>query len=496
MKLSAVQIGTAALALMLAGCNQADGPTGQVTNPDINLANQSATPSLVKTLPGFESLQVTTLIGSDDKLAQSPDFVFGGQPDGGGLLKDPNGDGYVLINNHEFMRSVSRVYLDKTFKPVKGEYIVDYDGGTWRLCSATMVTPAEHGFGPLFLTAGESGAESMVHAISPLASADKKNRDRVLPALGRASMENAVPLPKDAYAGKTVVIIGEDDGDGQLLAYVSNTVGDLVNGKLYFLRRTNQDAVETNMVPGQSYDVEFVEVDNVKSSTGGQIAAQSVAKKAIQFTRVEDIDYRKGGNANGRDVFFTATGQATNGTTPIPGKVMWGRVYRLQLDAADVLKGKLSIIADGAVDPGNNIVNPDNICVTNDYVYIQEDGDSYYLNNKHDGRIWQYSLATGQLKPMLEMNHRRDDATFNAKYGTSGEKRLSSWEYGAMYDVSDIIGVPNSFLVNIHPHTWRDMNYNNADGSASTKAASINAPNGAGSFTEGGQVLLVRGVMK
>lgn len=493
MKLSALQLLLAATALSTAGCHQTESPTTEAINSSISLTNQSVNPSLVKSLSGFENLQITTLISSDDKLAQSPDFVFGGQPDGAGLLKDPTGDGYVLINNHEYMQSVSRVYLDKTFRPVKGEYIVDYEGGTWRLCSASMATPAEHGFGPVFLTAGESGAESMVHAINPLGTADKKNRDRVLPALGRASMENAVPLPKTAYSGKTVVILGEDNGDGQLLAYVSTTVGDLQNGKLYFLRRTNQEAVETNMVQGQSYDVEFVEVTDAKTQTGSQIAAQSVEKKAIQFARVEDIDYRKDGQ--GRDVFFTATGQSqSDRLTPIAGKTMWGRVYRLQMDATDPLKGKLSIIADGGVDPGNNIVNPDNLCATKDYVYIQEDGDSFYVNNKHDGRIWQYSLATGQLKPMLEMNHRRDDATFNAKYNSIASPLLSSWEYGAMYDVSDIIGVPNSFIVNLHPHTWRDMKYNNADGSSGSKAASISASNG--SFTEGGQVVLIRGVQK
>lgn len=495
MKLSTLSLVSAAVAVALTSCHSTDNPTTDPVNTTINLTNQSVNPSLVKTLPGFENLQVTTLISSDDKLPQSPDFVFGGQPDGAGLMKDPTGDGYVLINNHELMQSVSRVYLDKTFKPVRGEYMLDYDGGVWRLCSATLATPAEHGFGPVFLTAGESGAESMVHAINPIGAVDKKNRDRVLPALGKASMENAVPLPKDAFPGKTVIIIGEDDGSGQLLAYVANNVGDLQNGKLYFLRRTNQDAVETNMSMGQTYDVEFVEVDNVRTSTGAQIAAQSVEKKAIQFTRVEDIDYRKGGNGKGRELFFTATGQATGGTTPIPGKVMWGRVYRLQMDANDPLKGKLSIIADGSVDPGNNIVNPDNLCVTNDYVYIQEDGDSFYKDNKHDGRIWQYSLMNGQLKPMLEMNHRRGDATFEAKYNTHPDpvwrSNISSWEYGAMYDVSDIIGVPNSFIVNIHPHTWRDMKYNNADGSVGSKGASLSS-----GFTEGGQTILVRGVAR
>ena len=473
--------------LLMTACNDSK----DATQTDIALRNQSVNPSLVKALPGFEGLDITTLISSDDILPQSPDFVFGGQPDGAGIIKNPAGEGFVMINNHEFNRSVSRVFLDKTFKPVKGEYIVDYDGGTWRLCSATMATPEEHGFGPVFLTAGESGAESMVHAINPLGAADKKNKDRTLAALGKASMENAVPLPKTAFAGKTVVIIGEDDGAGQLLAYVSNTVGDLQNGKLYFLRRTDQVVVETNMKRGTFYDVEFVEVDNVKTQTGAQIAAQSVAKKAIMFARVEDVDYGRGSAAAGREIYFTATGQADNRKDPIAGKTMWGRVYHLSMDANDPLKGKLEVIVDGDETPSLSITNPDNICVTQNYVYIQEDGDSFYLDTKHDGRIWQYNIATKVMKPMLEMNHRRGDATFENKYNTTKTTFLSSWEYGAMYDISDLTGTPNTFAVNIHPHTWRDPKYAGVDGSSASKTTDMGS-----SFLEGGQVVIVRGIAK
>ncbi|WP_266364033.1 alkaline phosphatase PhoX [Tellurirhabdus rosea] len=472
-------------ALVLASCST-DHPIGTpAVNENIKFENYSVNPSLVKTLPGFENLQITTLISSDDKLAGSPDFIFGAQPDGAALMKDPSGDGYVLINNHEIHRAVSRVYLDKTLKPTKGEYIVDGDGGIWRLCSATLATQQEHGFGPVFLTAGESGAESMVHAINPIGVADKKNKNRVLPALGKASMENAVPLPKEAFPGKTVVIIGEDDSDGQLLAYVSNTVGDLENGKLYFLRTKNGDPVETNLAVGQTYDVEFVEVDNAKTSTGAQIAQQSKDKKAIQFARVEDVDYRKGGNGRGREIYFTATGVSqADKKTPVTGKTMWGRIYKLVLDASNPLTGKLTPVIDGGIDPGNSIVNPDNICVTDDFVYIQEDGDSFYLDTRHDGRIWQWGISNAQIKPMIEMNHRRDDAAFNAKYNSVKSNNLSSWEYGAMYDISDIIGVPNTFAVNIHPHTWQDDKYLNSDGS------------GVSGNKEGGQVVIVRGVQK
>jgi len=475
----------ALLLLALLGCN--DSENGSNPSSEVQLKAHSVNPALVKILPGFESLEILPLISSDDVLAESPEFIFGGQPDGSGLLKNPNGDGYMLFNNHEIMFSVSRVYLDKTFKPVKGEYILDGDGGNFRLCSATLAMPQEHGFGPMFLTAGETDGESLVHALDPLGPVNKKDRTRMKPALGHASMENAVPLPKDAFPGKTVIIIGEDSGNGQLIAYISNTVGDLDNGKLYVLKRTSGDPVETNMTSGQQYDVEMVEIENAKTMTGAQIAAQTVAKNAIQFARVEDVDYRKGGNGAGREVYFTATGVSqSDKVTPVTGFTMWGRVYKLTMQADNVLRGKLEIIADGATDPGNNIVNPDNICVTNDYVYIQEDGDSFYRNTRHDGRVWQYSMSSKQLKPMLEMDHRRTDPTFNAKYNPTNFMSLSSWEYGAMQDISDLVGVPNTFLLNIHPHTWRDNKFLNADGSNETRNKN----------NEGGQVVIVRGVQK
>jgi hypothetical protein len=105
-------------ALILTSCHKEEKPGTVPTNTDVVLKSHSTTPPLVKALPGFENLEILPLVSSYDKLEQSPDFVFAGEPDGGGLLKNPTGDGYVLITNHEIIRSVSRIYLDKTFKPV------------------------------------------------------------------------------------------------------------------------------------------------------------------------------------------------------------------------------------------------------------------------------------------------------------------------------------------------------------------------------------------
>lgn len=479
------------LGLTVLSC-QNDDNDSKKENTNIDFDNTSTTPALVVAKEGFENLKITSLLSSTDVLSGSPTFVYGAQPDGAGFMKDPNSDGYLMITNHEILQSVSRVYFDKTLKPTKGEYIVDGIGGMTRLCSATLATPALNGFGPMFLTAGESGEESMVHGIDPFSlSSEKSRKDRVLPALGKASMENAVPLTKEAYSGKTVILIGEDQSygtshtsAGQVIMYLSNTVGDLSNGKLYALKRNDGNQVETSMNVGSSFDVSFVEIPNAKNITGAEINKSVNNLGAIRFSRVEDIDYRKGSAKNNREIYFTATGQATN-NAPVDGYTMWGRVYKLNLDDKNPLVGKLELVVEGDSTPGTGIINPDNLCVTENYVYIQEDGDSFYTASKHDSYIWQYNIATKANKPWLTMNHKREDATWNTTYNTAGgTMKLGSWEYGAMEDISDIIGVPNTFIVNIHPHTWQKEAFKYADGSK------VNTN------MEGGQTVIIRNVQK
>lgn len=485
------------LGVALVGCSDDNTASKDDTKPEVpeqgnavKIQTHSKTPAFVFAMPGFEKLEIYPLLSSEDKLVDSPDFVFGGQPDGAGFMKDPKSDGYLMITNHEIMQSVSRVYLDKTFKPVKGEYIVDGIGGMTRLCSATLVDPKVHGFGPVFLTAGESGAESMVHAIDPTGSIDlKSNRDRVLPALGKASMENAVPLPIEVTQGKTMIMIGEDQGyssshqsAGQFLMYVGNQ-GDLQNGKLYALKRKSGGYTEMDMTKGNSYDVELVEIPGAKDLMGEQINQKNIDLGVIRFSRVEDLDYRKGAG-NGNEIYFTATGQASGGA-PVKGFTMWGRVYKLVLDKDNMLTGTLSVAAEGDSNPGHSLINPDNLCVTENYVYIQEDGDSYYDAAKHDSYIWQYKMADGSIKPWLNMQHNRFDAEWQKNYNQSGSlNKFGSWEFGAMEDISDLVGVPNTFSVNIHSHTWQKEEFKNAD-----KA-------GVNTNKEGGQVVLIRNVQR
>ncbi len=487
----------AALLLLAAGCNTTENQTTPQT--DVVLANKSVTPALAKMMPGFESASIFTLVGSDDVLPQSNKFIFAGSADGAGFLKNTDGT-YSLLVNHEDNFAVSRITFDKTLTPVKGDYILNSDGGKWRLCSATMATPAEHGFGPLYLTCGESGQESRTHAVNPYGDAAQNAISRELEGLGRWSAENAVPMNNNAYPGKTAIIIGDDDSGtngGQLALYLTNTVGDLNNGSLYMLRRTDGNAREMDLKTGTKYDVEFTQIKDHKTLTGAQINGQVTDLKGIKFGRVEDIDYRKGSAANNREVYFNVTGQNNTGVNADYSRSKYGRVYRLVMNATDPLKGTLEVVLDGDDRTGiaKTFQNVDNIMVGTNFMYVQEDPNSYG-DETHDSYIYQYSFATGAMKPAMVLDHRREaadkdkynrDANFAYRNSTFG-----SWEYGAMIDVSETIGVPDSFIISLQPHTWTDKKYIGVDGGVLRGTDSVNDR----SNSQASQMILVRGLAR
>ena len=456
------------------------------TTDTVEFRNRSITPSFVKMGPDFSGVEIYPLVSSEDIIPDSNNMVYGGAPDGQGFIKNPTGHGYIMVTNHENTWAVSRLYLDKKLNIVKGDYIVNTDGGMFRLCSATMATPEENGFGPVFLTTGESNVNAMTHAIDPLASANPSSQSRVKPALGKFSGENAVPLNKNAYPGKTVIILGEDAGNGQVYLYVSNTVGDLENGTLYALRRTDLNQIETAITWNNNYPVEFVEVPNAKNLTGIEIENLNSTLKSIQFARVEDLDYRKGSAANSREIYFVSTG--VSGSTE---KTYMGRMYQLKLDANNPLVGTLKVVADGDVSPtganvkGQDIINPDNVCVTENYVYIQEEGDSFWPEATHNSLIWQYNIATGAKKIFMDMTH-GDPSMLGTKYNPAGPNQLRKgiWEHGAMLDISDVIGVPGTFTINVHAHTWDEgTRFLNP-----SRATSIQ------SYKSGGQTIILKNV--
>jgi hypothetical protein len=238
----------------------------------------------------------------------------------------------------------------------------------------------------------------------------------------------------------------------------------LANGKLYSLARSTDVTRERDMVVGQTYPVVFREIAGHTALTGRQINLATVTNKAVQFGRVEDIDYRKDGA--GREVYFTVTGQNNTGVNAASDRTKYGRVYRLTLSATDPLAGNLEVLLDGddKTGPAKTFQNPDNIFVGTNYVYIQED-DNGYGDEAHDGYIYQYNIATKAIQPVLKLDHRRT-ATDAAKYNNVGARAAdkAGWEYGAMIDISSQLGIDNTFMLSLQPHSWNGARYVNPDG--------------------------------
>ncbi|UXP31210.1 PhoX family protein [Reichenbachiella agarivorans] len=445
------------------GLDGKDGEDGEDLIGDmIPLAYSNTPASILKLAAGFESLDIEVLLSSEDKLPSAPNFVYGSMADGAGLLAEDNGT-FTLINNIENDYAIARIILDKNLRPLKGEYILD--GVATALtaqCSGSMITPEEHGFGPLYLSGGEwGGASKGVFVTDPYKDVAEASVATMLPVMGQWSTENAVAIGKDAYPGKTVVFIGDDESNdsepsGQLGMYVGNS-GDLEGGKLYGLKVTADGvSYEMDMVEGTSYSMEFVELTETNIDL---LDAEAKTKGVMGFSRLEDIDWRRGSAANNREIYFAVTGRNKVGL--LDKGSLTGRVYKVVLNDTDpTAAGTITCVLDGDVVGGvaEEFHSPDNIVVTENYAYIQEDPNgvvSSYPNKAaadHFARIYQYNLNTKELKVVLEC----DQVTAEAfGYGTTA----NTWEITGMIDVTDIVGSTEStFLVMTQNHGWERSN--------------------------------------
>ena len=476
----------------LVGCegeNGLDGTNGQdgqdFTPTEELFSNKSALDPLVDISSNFNTVKAYSLISSTDYLPNG--FRLVGAQDGAGLLKD--GNEYIYVVNAEDDYSVSRIRFDENMRPIKGEWLLNAGVADFaRQCSGTMWEAAIHGgTQDIFLSASESIAYD-VKAIDPWIETPTPTADFGLDALGEFSWENAVPLPQNSYAGKTVIIGGDDDSsgsEGQVIMYLSeNGDADLTNGKIYVLRLKEmsdgiggvQDVApntvynEGSLDFGMTYDVEFVEIENGASMTKNEMETACSNVFASQFMRVEDVDYQKGSDANGRNVYFAVTGRGPGAGTYND----WGTVYKLNLDANNPLQGQLTQVVSGNTDTNNqdgnlsSLQSPDNICVTENYIYIQEDPNSF--SRGHAARIYQTDLNGNNPTAVLDLK-------VESNLSPTGSTSLSG-EFGALIDISDKVGVPDTFILNLQPHYWKSDDF-----------ISTNLPH-----NQGGQIVLLQGL--
>lgn len=453
-----------------------------------DIASYSNTPNFLRPTAAFEGkIEIHPLLSSEDQLPTtgdaSHDFIYGSMADGAGLIR--NGDGtFTLINNIEADYSIARIQLDRNLKPISGEYILNAEASAYTAqCSGTLVTPEIHGFGPLYLSGGEWGGSSKgVFATDPNKDPAGASTARLLGAMGQWSVENAVPLGKNAYPGKTVVFIGDDESNnevpsGQVGMYVSST-GDLENGKLYGIKVSDPNVeYEMDMEEGKSYSVEFVELEETELTA---LDTEAKAKGVMGFSRVEDIDWRKGSAANNREVYFCVTGRKGDA---LEGKgTFYGRVYKIEMDENNpTAPATITCVLDGDKLDGkaNMFQSPDNIVVTNNYAYIQEDPNGYpdTPEKDHFARLYQYHIPSGKLETVLECDQ---ESASSLGYGNTE----NTWEITGMIDVSDIIGVNKSFLVITQNHGWEDPSFSDPTAIASPHS------------NEGSVLYLVKGLHK
>ncbi len=451
-----------------AGTDGADGAPGQ-DGADFTPAMDELVPlessvvpnTVFKAGPDFSLDQVTMIMTSKDILQSDSSFVYGSYTDGAALF--PNTDGsYSFIVNLERDYSIARIRMNENLQPVQGDYIVNATATAYTAqCSGSSITEAEHGFGPWYLSGGEWGGSSKgVFLIDPFSAPDQASYAQRLPALGEWSTENAVVIGKDAYADKTLAFIGDDDSsndypDGHFGMYVGDR-GDLTTGDLFVLRGKNATETdpglggllfEMGMAEGETYDVEWVKMTE---RTIDELNQEAIDSSAIGFQRIEDIDWRRGSAANQRTIFFAVTGRIVDDALAKRG-TSFGRIYMLELNENDPMgDAKLTCILDGDKVDGmaDGFHSPDNIMVTENYVYIQEDPNGYADENDAIvgwAKLYQYNIETPELKVVLEC-----DEDNNANYGGGGR-----WEITGLIDVTDIIGATETtFIGGVQVHGW------------------------------------------
>lgn len=204
----------AGLAVTATSCDKLDdflGHGGSDEEKGTIFENKSELEPLVDIKSQFNFVKPYSLISSTDVLEDG--FRLVGAQDGAGFLKE--GDGYMYIVNAEDDYAVSRIHFDKYMNPTGGEWLLNSGVADFaRQCSGTMWEASIHGGAKdLFLSASESFHYD-VKGIDPHVETPTPTADFGLDALGEFSWENAVPLPRDAYPGKTVIIGGDDDSSG------------------------------------------------------------------------------------------------------------------------------------------------------------------------------------------------------------------------------------------------------------------------------------------
>lgn len=271
----------------------------------------------------------------------------------------------------------------------------------------------------IFMNGEESGAEG--RGFAHIATGPNTGTSYELPRLGKFSWENAVASP---YATDKTVVVGLDDATpGQVYFYIgtkTNTGTEidkagLTNGKLYGVAVTGLVAESNASVPAANTTFSLIDLGNVSAITGASLNTMSNNMGVTTFLRPEDGAWDP---SNPKDFYFLTT----NGFTAN------SRLWKLSFTNAanPELGGTITAVLDGS--EGAKMM--DNLGIDNSgHILIQEDVG----NQAHNGKTWQYTIATDNLALIAEHDPNR--------FITGGPNFLTQDEEASgIFDAQSILG--------------------------------------------------------
>ncbi|PBQ34167.1 hypothetical protein CNR22_21140 [Sphingobacteriaceae bacterium] len=392
-------------------------------------------------------------------------YTMCGTPDGLGAY-DNNDGTFTLLMNHEFGSTagvarahgqpgafISKWVINKsTLAVVSGADLMQninlWTGTTYttynaantstlaafgRFCSADLPAVSAYynaasGKGTqerIFMNGEESGTEG--RALAHIATGPNAGNTYELPHLGKASFENQVACP---YSSDKTIVVGLDDATpGQVYVYIGTksstgneiTKAGLVGGKLYGVAVLGLLNEVSTGFPNAGTTFNLIDLGNVSNQTGATLNTNSNNVGVTNFLRPEDGAWDP---SNPRDFYFATTNAFASPS----------RVWRLRFTDINnpELGGTITTVLDGT--EGQKML--DNITIDHygNMMLVEDVG-----NNAHNGKVWNYKLATDNFS--LFAQH---DTT---RFMTGGANFLTiDEEASGILDAQDVLGA-GMFLI-------------------------------------------------
>ncbi len=412
----------------------------------------SQSPYLQPVAPG---VSLKSIITANDAVGG---YKMAGTPDGLGAFDNGNGT-FTVLMNHEFVPTVGAVRAHGSKGAFVSKWVVNkstlavqggadliqsirlwdpltstYSTGTTafnRFCSADLPAVSAFynsatGLGTqerIFMNGEESGSEG--RAFAHIVTGAAAGISYELPYLGKFSWENSVASP--AVSNKTIVA-GLDDATvgGQVYFYIgtkTNTGTDiekagLSGGKLFGVKVTGLVSESSASVPAIGTRFTLFDHGNVQNTTGATLDANSIAAGVTSFLRPEDGAWDP---SNKRDFYFATTNSFSSPS----------RLWRLRFD--DIANPELGGVAEAVLDGSEGQKMLDNITIDNyGHVLMVEDVGG----NAHNGKVWQYTIATDELKLIAK----HDVARFGDLTVAPTAPYNNDEEASGILDVQSILG--------------------------------------------------------